>query len=43
MVTISDIIAAEAGTSQRISDEELKLGVDKMMSVACGVAIADLG
>ena len=42
MVTVSDIIAAEAGTSQRISDEELKLGVDKMMSVACDVAIADL-
>jgi purine-nucleoside phosphorylase len=42
MVTVSDIIAAEAGTSQRISDEELKLGVDKMMAVACDVAIADL-
>ena len=42
MVTVSDIIAATEGTSQRISDEELKLGVDKMMSVACDVAIADL-
>ena len=29
LVTISDIIAAEEGTSQRISDDELKLGVDK--------------
>jgi purine-nucleoside phosphorylase len=42
MVTISDLIAAEEGTSQRISDEELKLGVDRMMAVACEVAVADL-
>ena len=42
MVTISDVIAAEEGTSQRISEDELKQGVDKMMSVACDVAIADL-
>jgi len=42
LVTISDLIAAEEGTSQRISDEELKLGVDRMMTVACEVAVADL-
>ena len=42
MVTISDLIAAEAGTSERISDAELKDGVDRMMTVACEVAIADL-
>jgi purine-nucleoside phosphorylase len=42
LVTISDIIAAEEGTSARISDEELKVGVDRMMTVACDVAIAQL-
>jgi purine-nucleoside phosphorylase len=42
MVTISDIIAAAEGTSERISDDELRQGVDKMMTVACDVAIADL-
>ena len=30
------------GTSERISDEELKLGVDRMMTVACEVGIAEL-
>jgi DeoD family purine-nucleoside phosphorylase len=42
MVTISDIIATAEGTSERISDDELKAGVDRMMVVACDVAIADL-
>jgi purine-nucleoside phosphorylase len=42
LVTISDLIAADAGTSERISDEELRLGVDRMMTVACDVAVADL-
>jgi purine-nucleoside phosphorylase len=42
MVTISDLIAAAEGTSQRISDEDLQRGVDKMMVVACDVAVADL-
>jgi purine-nucleoside phosphorylase len=42
IVTISDLIAAEKGTTQRISDEELKEGVDRMTTVACDVAIADL-
>jgi 5'-methylthioadenosine phosphorylase/purine-nucleoside phosphorylase len=42
MVTISDIIAAKEGTSERISDEELRVGVDRMMVVACDVAIAEL-
>ena len=42
LVTISDIISTEEGTSERISDEELRLGVDRMMTVACDVAIADL-
>ncbi|MEP7203564.1 MAG: purine-nucleoside phosphorylase [Ilumatobacteraceae bacterium] len=42
LVTISDIIAADKGTSERISDEELRLGVDRMTAVACEVAVADL-
>jgi DeoD family purine-nucleoside phosphorylase len=42
MVTISDLIAADDGTSERISDDELKRGVDRMMTVACDVAVADL-
>ena len=41
-MTISDLIAVDAGTSERISDEELKLGVDRMMTVACEVGIANL-
>ena len=40
MATISDIIAGEQETAERISDAELKNGVDKMMEVACEVAIS---
>ena len=36
--TISDIIVDEQN-AERISDEELKIGVDRMMEVACQVAI----
>ncbi|CAB4604054.1 unannotated protein [freshwater metagenome] len=32
----------EEGDSVRISDAELKAGVDRMMQVACAVAVADL-
>ena len=39
LVTISDIISADEGTAERISDEELKTGVDRMMEVACDVAV----
>ena len=41
LMTISDLIGEE-GDSQRISDADLRAGVDKMMEVACDVAIADL-
>ena len=41
LCTISDMIE-ETGESERISDEELKAGVDRMMSVACEVATAEL-
>ena len=41
MATVSDIIAgSEQVTAERISDAELKIGVDKMMEVACKVAIS---
>lgn len=39
LVTISDLIVPEEGTVERISDAELQLGVDRMMEVACDVAI----
>jgi len=38
-MTVSDLLF-ESGDSQRISDEELKQGVDKMMKIACQVAIS---
>ena len=39
LVTISDLIVKEQNTAVRISDEELKQGVDRMMEVACEVAV----
>ncbi len=41
IMTVSDLIADD-GSSERISDEELRHGVDAMMRVACQTAIADL-
>jgi 5'-methylthioadenosine phosphorylase/purine-nucleoside phosphorylase len=41
LMTVSDLIASETET-ERISDEELRAGVDRMMTVACEVAVADL-
>lgn len=40
IATISDIIAADVSSSERISDADLKKGVDRMMEVACDVAIS---
>ena len=39
MMTVSDLIADESN-SERISDEELKAGVDQMMRIACEVAVS---
>jgi purine-nucleoside phosphorylase len=39
LMTVSDMIGDD-GSSERISDEELRAGVDKMMQVACAVAIS---
>lgn len=41
VMTISDLMDDD-GSAERISDVELKAGVDKMMEVACKVAVADL-
>lgn len=40
LVTISDIIAVAGGASERINDDELRLGVERMTTVACEVAIS---
>ena len=37
LMTVSDMIASD-GASERISDDELKAGVDRMMRLACQVA-----
>ena len=39
MMTVSDILE-ESGDTTRISDEELKAGVDAMMRIACHVAVS---
>jgi DeoD family purine-nucleoside phosphorylase len=39
IMTVSDLLF-ESGDSKRISDEELKQGVDKMMRIACQVAVS---
>lgn len=40
MMTVSDVIDPDAGNVERISDEDLKKGVDQMMLIACRVAIS---
>jgi DeoD family purine-nucleoside phosphorylase len=39
MMTVSDLIEDD-GSSERISDEQLRAGVDQMMRVACHVAVS---
>jgi 5'-methylthioadenosine phosphorylase/purine-nucleoside phosphorylase len=39
MMTVSDLLG-EGGETERISDEELKRGVDTMMRIACRVAVS---
>jgi 5'-methylthioadenosine phosphorylase/purine-nucleoside phosphorylase len=39
LMTVSDLID-DGGGSERISDEELRAGVDRMMRVACQVAVS---
>ena len=40
MMTVSDLLF-ESGESQRISDTDLKTGIDKMMQLACQVCVSD--
>jgi purine-nucleoside phosphorylase len=42
MMTVSDLLF-ESGESQRISDTDLKTGIDKMMQLACQVCVSDQG
>ena len=39
LMTVSDLIDDD-GSSARITDEELRAGVDRMMQVACQVAVS---
>jgi 5'-methylthioadenosine phosphorylase/purine-nucleoside phosphorylase len=39
MMTVSDVLAPDA-SPVRISDDDLKKGVDQMMRIACRVAIS---
>jgi 5'-methylthioadenosine phosphorylase/purine-nucleoside phosphorylase len=39
MMTVSDLLG-ESGDSVRISDAELKAGVDRMMAISCAVAVS---
>ena len=40
MMTVSDILGASEADRERISDEQLRRGVDDMMRVACHVAVS---
>ena len=40
LMTVSDMIGDEAGDAVRISDEEMKRGVDQMMEIGCRVAVS---
>lgn len=41
LMTISDLVDVAHNSAERISDAELRRGVDRMMEVACEVAVAD--
>jgi purine-nucleoside phosphorylase len=43
MMTVSDILGATEDDRERISDEQLRQGVDDMIRVACQVATTDEG
>ena len=40
MMTVSDLVGAAEDDRERISDEDLKRGVDAMMRLACQVAVS---
>lgn len=40
LMTVSDMIGEEEGDAERISDEEMKRGVDQMMEIGCRIAVS---
>ena len=40
LMTVSDMIGQEDGNTVRISDDEMKRGVDQMMEIGCRVAVS---
>ena len=40
LMTVSDMIGGDDGDTVRISDEEMKRGVDQMMEIGCRVAVS---
>jgi purine-nucleoside phosphorylase len=40
IMTVSDVIDPDGGNVERISDDDLKKGVDQMMRIACQVAVS---
>ena len=40
LMTVSDMIGEGEGESERISDDEMKRGVDQMMEIGCRVAVS---
>ena len=40
LMTVSDMIGEEEGDAVRISDDEMKRGVDQMMEIGCRVAVS---
>ena len=41
IMTVSDVIGEDEGDAERISDDEMKRGVDQMMKIGCQVAVSD--
>jgi 5'-methylthioadenosine phosphorylase/purine-nucleoside phosphorylase len=41
LMTVSDMIGEDEGDAVRISDEEMKRGVDQMMEIGCRVAVSE--
>jgi 5'-methylthioadenosine phosphorylase/purine-nucleoside phosphorylase len=39
IMTVSDLLG-ESGDTVRISDEELRAGIDRMMRISCAVAVS---
>ena len=40
LMTVTDMIGEDEGDAVRISDEEMKRGVDQMMEIGCRVAVS---